>query len=734
MAKQGLWSSLILLLWLLAAVIVQADDSRPRVALVLSGGGALGYAHIGVLDVLEEMQVPVDCVVGASMGALVGGAWAAGVSPATIGAAVAATDIAALFDDDPPRTDITQHLKRDDYLPLFDMSFGLNHGQIQLPAGASAGYKIELFLRRLLGLPAARAGLDFDRLPTPYRAVATDLENGRSRVFADGDLARVMRASMSLPGVLTPVELDGRLYIDGGIASNLPVDVGRELCGDVVIAVNLGTRPKPREQLQDSVDVALQSVVLLTEQNVGVSLQRLQGQDVLILPDLQGFDSSSFSDVEAIIKRGRAAALASAADLRQLAVDSRQWQAWQAARVARQLPDDPVSAIRVDTGSYVNADAVSRDVQVRAGASFDQRQLHKDITDIFGRGDFSYVAYQLEQGQGDALLVINAEPKPWGPGYLKFGLGAAADFSSPAQLNLAASYRRTWINRLGAEWRTDVQLGYHSFVNSEFIQPLQLRDGAFIAPGFAVRRHFVQFYQGSERLGDVEMRRQQLRLDLGVTGSKGELRFGPYISRIDSKPDFTLAGAVISDGTVEKSGLALQAVYDQLDRASFPRQGLFARLDMHSADGKGEDYTRAQLQLKAAGTFARHTLALQLEAGDEISSGRALPTYDAFKLGGPNRLSGLYLDQLTGSRMQLATVRYYRQYASLPAQLGTGMYVGFSVETGRMDDPWMATPWDWVSSASVFWGADTFLGPVYLGYGDSNIQQGTFYLMIGPRF
>jgi NTE family protein len=730
--------SLLLLTPAVSAPVESDINKRPKVGLVLSGGGALGLAHIGVLKVLEELQVPVDCVVGTSMGALVGGTWATGVSPQQMEKVITETDLESLFDDQPPRSEVSQQIKNDSYKPLFDFTLGYNDG-VQLPSGASAGYKFELFLKELIGTGASISNLNFDDLPTPYRATATDLETGELRVFYRGELPRIMRASMSLPGVIAPTEIDGRVYVDGGLVRNLPVDIARNLCGDVIIAVNLGTKPKSRQEINSSIDVAVQSIVLLTEQNVRNSLDELSADDILIVPDLEEFDSSAFSSQQEIIERGVRAALAKQEALAKLALTQDEYQAWLSGRQQKVPAAMQVKKITVEATGEVNAEAVQRDIKTEPGAGFDVKQLDRDIANIFGRGDFSYVGYSIIPDDDNASIVIKAESKPWGPGYLKFGLGAATDFTSPSQLNLAASYRRTWINSLGAEWRTDMQLGYDSILRTAFIQPLQLRDGAFITPYAEVSRTFVQYYKDDIRIGDFRINRSQVGLDLGVTGRLGELRIGPFVSRIKGKPDFGIATVIIPEQDATQTGITLFGVIDQLDRPVFPRTGIYAAVDVTSAkeeDSYTEEFTKAQAKLTGVKSLGVNTFTVSLEWGDELSGLEDLPAYEVFKLGGPKRLSGLYLDQLTGTRYNLATASYYRQYASLPSQLGSGLYFGFSMEAGRINDSLNTNTatYDWIKSGSVFWGADTILGSAYIGYGYSSINQSTFYLIIGPYF
>lgn len=718
-----------------AAAPSDSAAKRPRVGLVLSGGGARGLAHVGVLQVLEQLKVPVDCVVGTSMGALVGGTYAAGVRPDRMLEVLGPTDLGALFDDLPPRAEIPERVKRDSYRPLFDFSLGYNRGEIQLPTGASAGYKFELFLKDLVGPGASTAGIDFDTLPTPFRAVATDLESGDMKVFGRGDLPRVLRASMSLPAVIAPVEIDGRVYVDGGLVRNLPVDIARRLCGEVIIAVNLGTPLKTRDQIVSVIDVAGQSINLLTEQNVRVSLAELTPRDVLIEPNLDGFSSSDFDAKAAIVARGLEAARGKAPQLERLAVGAPAYETWLAERRARERPAAEIAEISVRPSEGFSAAAVEHDLRVKPGEGFTTRDLNTDLARMYGRGDYSYVGYSTVPGPEGAVVVIDAEAKPWGPGFLKFGLGVATDLKSPSQFNLAAAYRRTWLNELGAELRVDAQLGYDTFLRGELMQPLQVRDGAFVAPYASVRRNTIQRYQEDLRLGQFRVVSVRGGVDVGAEARFGELRLGPYVGRIDTNPDFGALTPVVPDVEVTQVGFELGGIVDQLDSYTFPRSGVLARLGVRGSYegwGSDDDYTRGELTLQGVKSFGEHTLALTLAAGGTLSG--ELPFYDRFALGGPLRLSGLFLDQLNGSRYNLASLAYYRQYARLPSQIGRGMYIGASVEGGRSNDPLMKDPWDWIGAGSVFWGADTILGAVFVGYGYSTLSQGTVYLVIGPRF
>ena len=242
------------LLWLVcsaAAVAQQAAPQSPphrlRIGLVLSGGGARGIAHVGVLQVLQQLHVPIDAIAGTSMGAVVGGLYASGLSPEQIAATLRSVNWQRAFRDRPPREELTLRRKQEDENFLVEFPIGIRGGRPVLPMGLIEGQSLTEVLR-LLTLPVARIDR-FDDLPTPFRAVATDLETGQEVVIGSGDLTSAMRASLSAPGVFVPVERGGRMLVDGGISDNVPVDVARAMGVDVVIVVDVDFPLLPRKKL-----------------------------------------------------------------------------------------------------------------------------------------------------------------------------------------------------------------------------------------------------------------------------------------------------------------------------------------------------------------------------------------------------------------------------------------------------------------------------------------------------
>jgi NTE family protein len=321
----------LLLLAMSCSLPVMAAD-RPKVALVLSGGGARGIAHIGVLKVLEEARVPVDCVVGTSMGSIVGGAYATGMRPDEMERRVSGADWDYLFGDKPQRRDMPYMRKRDDALDYFDFTLTLRNFWPVPPRNLVGVHYITQFFRELTG------GLEvdrFDQLPIPYRAIAANIENGQTVIMDQGDLPLVMRASMSVPGVFPPVSYKEQMVVDGGIVKNMGVDTGRQLCGDAVVAVNVSSPNAAREKLESLFAVSEQTINIAVQKDMQAQIATLGPRDVLITPPLDGLTSTDFNESARMITAGEQAARAMLPSLKRLSLSPEDYAAWRAGVEAR---------------------------------------------------------------------------------------------------------------------------------------------------------------------------------------------------------------------------------------------------------------------------------------------------------------------------------------------------------------------------------------------------------------
>ncbi len=603
----------------------------------MSGGGARGAAHIGVLKVLEELRVPIDCIAGTSMGSIVGGAYASGMSIPDMEAMIKDISVSALFSENPPRQDLAIRRKIDDRSILLGLELGLKDGELLLPKGAISGVQLESFLRRLAKVQGYRR---FDELPIPFRAVATDLVTGKAVVFSEGELPNVMRASMSVPGAVAPAELNGMILVDGGLTENLPVNVARSMGADVVIAVNLGTPLLTRAELKSVVGVTDQMINILTQQNVDASLALLRPGDVLIEPKLGDFSAADFDHLPKTVPIGEAAARDVEARLRALSVSREDYAALRLRQGVASPPDlRAVDEIRFEDLTRVNPASLERIMQTRPNEPLDQTVLDRDMQRLFGTDDFEHVNYRILDEPGRRVLDVDAVEKSWGPNYVRFGLGLGSDLHGDTFFNLAASYRRTWINSLGAEWRNrcatraDVA-ARHRVLPARAVEPLILCRAACAARDGPT----VDVFQQSEPYRQDMTYAPAARASTWARPRDNMPRCASVLRRAARMPASTRvrpSSRPRTDASTRTPSRA-RAIFDQLDSAKFPRTGAAATAEIFAPRGTlGADasYTKADIDLIGAYSVDRHTLQAALKIGGPLGSGE-LPRYDLFQWGG----------------------------------------------------------------------------------------------------
>jgi NTE family protein len=711
------------------------EGSRPRICLVLSGGGARGAAHVGVLKVLEEYRVPVDCIAGTSMGSLVGAAYATGTSLPEIDALLKGISSELLFKENPPRQEQAMRLKQDDYSILFTPEVGLHNGQVKVGKGLVTGVQLETVLRQL---SKAKGYQQFDSLPIPFRAVATDLVTGKAVVFSEGELANVMRASMSVPGAVAPAEFGGMLLVDGMLTSNLPVQTARaDMGADIIIAVNVGTPLLKREDINGIFGVTGQMLSILTEQNVQASLATLTPRDILISPDLGDFSTADFDNLPQIAPLGEVAARKVAAQLKQLSLPVAEYAALRQRQLISVKPDmRVVDEVRFDNLRRVNPETPKALMDTATGKAIDQPKLDRDLRRLYGSGDFEHVSYRLLEESGKNVLAVEATEKSWGPDYLRFGLGMSSDFNGDAFYNLLGSYRKTWLNELGAEWRTDLQIGRTNGLYSEFYQPFSATGPFFVAPHVAIEQQTADIYQDDNRVASYDVTSGLLGVDLGSQFSRyGELRVGVVGGVL--KPSLDTGPQALSPGEsrISQGAFTARLLLDQLDSVHFPRSGWRAEIslfDSESVLGADDEYGKWELNGSTATSFGDHTLNFAVKASDKLGSD-PLPRYEYSQWGGFLQQSGYASGQLLGERLEYGRVMYYHRI--LRGGMLEGAYGGLSLEAARIGNPLVqSNSQDWLKSTGVFIGADSPLGPVYLGYGRAQDGNSSFYFYLGRPF
>jgi NTE family protein len=708
-------------------------QQAPRIGLVLSGGGARGLAHVGVLKVLEELRVPVHCVTGTSMGAVVGGAYAAGTPAAELEAFVRGADWGEVFRDSPPRAEISTRRKIDEYKTLFAPEYGVKRHGLVLPKGIIAGVSIEGFFRRL-AQPAIDI-VDFDKLPIPFRAVAADIETGEAVVLSHGSLTRAMRASMSVPGAFSPGEIDGRLLVDGGIANNLPIDEARKLCGEVIIAVNISTPALKREEITSALSVAGQLINFLGKVSVERQLNSLGSRDVLISPQLGDISAGSFERSPDAIRIGEEATQALAAELGRYSLTAEQYRTLRGRQAVQGNALGRVDEIRLEGLRRTSPEVLRALISSKPGEPLTEEKIGADLRRIYGRGDFESIDYQIRPESGRRVLVIQPQEKDWGPDYLRFGIGLATDFQGQNDFSIQAQFRRTWLNRLGGEWLSEAQIGRRSFLATEFLQPVEDRGRYFVAPYARIGRDLSPVFNDGHRVGEYETKESRLGIDAGAfLATWGEARLGAVWRNVNAT---TVTGPQVLPAAQETSaGLRALLLVDQLDSAWFPRKGYRLTANAYAAEpslGSDQQYRKLEGEAIAVTSGGVHTLSVKIAGGADPGSN--MPAYENFRLGGPLRLSGYRIDEFSGDRYAFGRLMYYNRAVSLPPIFGSsgyGVFAGASLELGQMQARSAGhSSGGTIASASVFLAASTFAGPAYFGFGVGENGHYSVYLLLG---
>jgi NTE family protein len=732
---------------------------------VLSGGGARGMAHIGVLKVLEDLKIPIDCIAGTSMGAVVGGLYASGMSAHDIDRTMRSVDWQEAFRDSPPRRDLAFRRKQDDRNFLVRLPLGLKHGQILLPKGFIQGQKLQETLRQLT-LPFSNT-TNFDALPTSFRAVATDLESGKAVLLDKGDLAVAMRASISAPGVFAPVEYQGRLLVDGGLAENLPINVARAMNADILIVSDVSFPLQQRSQLDSAISISNQMLAILVRKDSDRQKETLGPQDILIEPTMGAATSTDFVGAQRTIVQGEAAARDAVAKLAALSVGEATYHDYLARRAAHEPGLPPIRFVRVDEQSKRYEKTIMAEMQPLVGRPLNLDEVGKRITELYGLGNFETLDYSLvDQSAGkvtgagagagagtgvgtnagtgagadeEAGLEVRARRKSWGPNYLRFGLNLEDNFQGNSQYNAAARFVLTELNEWGAESLTDVQIGSDPKVVSEFYQPLDPLRRWFVAPSARIEVRDLGIYANNKEIADFRDREAEIDFDVGRTlGNWGEIRAG--LHRTNGLTHARYGDPALVETQYNNGEFFFKFSYDQLDNVHFPREGetFTFQWDADRTD-LGSDIARDRVQADwlMARSRGRNTVLWWTSAGtalDGYLKPTALPEF--YSLGGFFNLSGLAQSSLIGPHYAISRAIYFRKigrggegFFEFPAYIGASFEIGNT--WNRRGDMSLASA---RKDGSIFFAFDTFLGPVYLGTGYDERGASAFYLFLGRTF
>jgi NTE family protein len=732
---------------------------RPKIGLVLGGGGALGISHVGVLKVLEELRIPIDYVTGTSMGSIVGGLYASGLSPDVIGNTLAAIDWGDALRDKPQREDLTFRRKQDTDRYLLGIEIGIGMDGARLPRGAASGQKLSYLLQTLTATTVTAES--FDALNIPFRCVGTDIRTGEAVVLSRGNLGDSMRASMAVPGAFTPVEIQGHLLVDGGLVKNMPVDVVKEMGAEIVIAVDVVGSEAADVKVDTLPELLARSYTILKRPMEEV---QLKNADYVVVPQLQGLTAGDFHRAAEFVPRGEAAARALSAKLSALSVPEAEYQAFLARQRRGARPAVKIREVRIEGNHRVDEREIRALIGSHAGATASKASVLKDvgglvrtrrdesrengevpgdvatilqdINRIFGTGYFEKVAFTLEPAGDEFDLVYKVEEKPWGPNYMHFGLQLGTDFDQESSFKFLVNLTKTNLNALGGEWRNDIVLSDRWSVKSELYQPLSFRNHFFVAPSIQAKNDLIDFYRADGDTVYAEYRARSLggTLDIGSQfGSYGEARFG--VERGWIWPTVLTGELDLPEDTLSVGKWHASLTFDRLDQYTFPTKGYYLTI----LGTQGREYLGNEVDAKSlagvyrqAFPYGRNLVGVNLRGGSALGSD--LPVYDQFTLGGLQSFGGFAPGQLRGPYMGAGRLYYLYRIADFSPTMGKGIYAGAIADVGNT---WQSASDvgtdDLRYAGTAVLGLDTIIGPIFLGFGYADGGHMSAYLSLGSN-
>ena len=714
------------------SVFAQTDvgeTTRPKIGLVLGGGGARGAAHIGVLRELERQRIPIDAIAGTSMGAIVGGLYASGMSVAELEELIGSLDWSGAFKDVANRENLRYRRKQDDAAFPMNLELGIRNGEILIPKGVLQGQRLGLILRQLT-LDVSQVQ-DFNRLPIPFRAVASDIATGEAVVMDSGDLAIAIRASMSAPGIFSPVRIGEHTLVDGGLVGNVPVEAMRELDIDIIIAVDVEFPLFKPEELTSALAISAQMLTILIRKETMRQLDLLGPQDFLIRPELGEFGSANFAGIKEAIEPGAIAARQMEDKLSVLSVSDRAFESHVAARKVI-IPATRLEFVRVRDDGVLSEGVIRSRLKTEAGDPIDAERLAADAARLYGLQLYDHVDFRIITEGESTGVVFETRPKDWGPNFLKFGVSLQDDLDGNTSFNVSSRMTRAGINSLGAEWRTDLRLGTEPLLVTEFYQPLSFNSRYFVAPRLDMQQTNFNVFTAGDNVARYRVSDAMIALDVGrELGLWGEVRLGVF--RGIGEARLNIGDPVFPNVEFQTGGVFASFNVDTLDNAQIPLHGSQVNIEWTlSRPGLGSDdnYESISAFASKVWTTGRHSL----NAGVSFNTSRDADdiVQNFFTLGGFLNLSGFAPGQISGPHAALARLSYYRRSGQIKGAFVVPLYIGTSLEAGNVWQSRSDISMDSVLiHGSVFLGLDTFVGPVIFAAGFGEGGNKSLYLSIG---
>ena len=707
---------------------IQPGTSRPKIGVALEGGGALGLAHIGVLQWFEDHHIPIDYLAGTSMGGLVGGLYATGKSPQELQELVKEQKWDIIIGGQIPYEDLSYRRKEDLRAIQNSIKLGLKHG-LSTPSGLNSGSEITLLIdRETLAYPKLDS---FDSLPIPFRCVATDLVSGKEVVFSNGSLQQALRATMSIPGVFSPVRDGEKIYVDGGLVGNLPTDVVRKMGADIVIAIHLEVAPGNPKEIQSLFSVLGRSVDVVVLEN---ELRGMKGADIVVTVELQKYNSFQYDRANAIIQEGTQAAEGKKQVLLPFAISDTQWNAYVAAKNARVRTDVPAPQfVKVEGTSPQAARQIETFLQRLVGHPVDNAEINQLLTRLTGIGKYASADYRVTSRDSQTGLLVTVHEYSYAPPILQLGFGI--DGSESDDVTFTQLARITLMDVWGyrSEWRTDVQLGNTYGVQTELYRPFTTTSKWFFAPrGEATDASFKIFHKSTPE-AIYRLYRDDVGIDIGYGFSRfTEVRAGYEVGYFD--PNLRLGTALIPPNNGRFGDMRLRFLTDHRDDFITPRRGYSTQATFRWYDtnpGARDPFPVIEAQAEYFVPITKPgSIFIVAQGGSTFGSNNI--GAPQFFLGGPSRLSAYGTNELFGNQYYYFRAGYLHEILTLPPFVGRNVYVIGAYEFGKMyDDP---TASKLPNDAAVGFLAETAVGPLFIGGSVGDTGHAKWFFELGHVF
>lgn len=712
--------------------------NRPKIGLVLSGGGARGAAHIGVIRALEEMNIPIDYISGTSIGALVGGMYASGIKIDEIESLIHSIDWTNVLDDSPSFKNLQIRKKEELKKRIHPLDLGIKKFKITMPKGIVSGQKISFLIQSIM--LKGKLTNNFDELPIPFRVVATDISTGKMVVISEGNLGKALQGSMSVPGAFAPVKYGEHLLVDGGLTNNIPISVAKGMGADIIIAVDIASGLIQPEKLDNVLNVTRQMIKIMMKKSTDEQIILMGKQDILIVPNMENVDSSQFDKMSDAVLAGYDSTIMKKQELSHLALTNQEYEKYSKRKQIIKEEDVIVKNIIVSDNSTLNPEIFLKRIKARAGDKLDLTQLNKDFESIYETGYFQSVEFEFDKNKN---LQINVKNKPWGPNFINLGVNYTDNFKGDNSLNFLINLTKVQINSIGGELQFEIVTGSRQSFLVQYYQPIDFKNTYFIESSALYKKENTDIIpRVNNIIGEMEYQNFVGNFLIGLNfKNSGELKGGLQFQKGTSNVFFSQSNDFIVPefdyplDNFNNTGVTLNFTLNTMEKPYFPTYGTQLKIGYFKTISlfNKNDYSYDKFYFNYSKAYSVGLNSILLKGYYGSSFKNNAPIYDGFRVIGLLGVSGSDKGLLTGSHIFQTGIYYYNEVSKIKSMYR--VFAGCSFETGNI---WLDKKdidfGNLFYTGTVYTALETPVGPVYCGLSYTKDLGGSLFLSIGSIF